>query len=193
MDLLSFISKLPIPTSNPTFTKGDMHEFLKYGSLGFLVLGLYKVGHHVANRSASDPLLDEQESLHHDAVLHSKFVELQTYRALNPWLFRLGMQNADHLLYLEHSLTTGALSPLRKDKNLAYAYFRMALARLTTFQQVIRTKLGPEHALVATVLLKTIFERLQVHFTNTLHACSMFSTDNLRRRAEEDIRVALNQ
>lgn len=198
MELLSLFSQLPRPGDggHGVITKRkDIRDFVTWGMVGFVGLGMYKVGTRICRRN-EDPccdLIDSCVSLNSSPAIRDAFIEIQTYRSLNPWLFKLSLQNIDHLLYLESSMLSGSISPVRSDKALAFSFFRMAVVRLNMFQLAVKESLGKDHALVVNIHIKDIYTTIQKHLLNVLHMCSQFKPHNLKARAEAEIAAALEQ
>jgi hypothetical protein len=136
-------------------------------------------------------LLDPCSAVGADAGLLRSFVQLQHYRDLNPWLFKMSMQNIDHLLYLADALRRGTVKPLRNDKVLAFSYFRVGLKRLAAFQALVRDKLGVDHAAAVHLTTAEIYKRAQIHLLDIFQLCSEFRPDDLRERAGAEIRCLL--
>ena len=174
---------------NGNFDKDDIKHFLRWGAIGFVALGTYKLSTQVVtkNISASAELKDMTESIHLDPKLCQAFIQLQAYRKLNPWLFRTSLQNADHLLFLESVLLDGDVIPVKNDKIIAYTHFKMSVTRLTKFNDEIFAALGSAHGLAVNMHTKIISSQLQKHLMNILHVCSQFKPHQLIEQALNEL------
>lgn len=175
------------------FYPDDTKRFLQWGALGFLGLGAYQMFMTLAKRNINPccELKDRTESLNNDPMIRDAFIHMQNYRELNPWLFKSALQNTDQLLFLEDALVSEKTVPVRKDKELAFTYFRMAVQRLNQFQMLVREELGNEQGMCVNIFVKKIYEQLQKHLLNTFHMCSRFKPENLIVRAQAEVQTAL--
>jgi hypothetical protein len=172
----------------------DMKNFLKWGTLGFVGLGVYQLCMSLAKRNIN-PCVDFEdpvESMNCDEIIRNAMIELQTYRKLNPWIFKSALQNIDQLLFLENALLTRQIRAVPNDKATSWTFFRMALKRLNQFQFLVRQRMGNEHGLVTNLLVKKIYNQLQKHLLNILHLCSEFKPEHLIERAPLEIQRILN-
>lgn len=181
--------------SSISLEKSDLKHFMTWGAIGFLCLGTYKMSTRIVNKSISPSanLIDETESLHVDAKICEAFTNLQEYRDLNPWLFKTGIQNVDHLLFLEQILLNGESDPVPNDKVIAFSHFRMALHRLNSFQKLVSEQLGNEHGLAVQIYIESIYEQLQKHLLNIFHMCSQFDPSSLISRAKKEVQFLLKK
>lgn len=175
------------------FYPEDGKRFLQWGALGFLGLGAYQLFMTMAKRNINPccELKDRVESLNNDPMIRDAFIHLQEYRELDPWAFKMALQNTDRLLFLEEALVSGRVPPVRNDKVLAFSSFRIAVQRLTIFQFTVRDKLGNDHGMCASIFTKKIYEQLQKHLLNVLHICSRFKPEDLIARAKVEVKQAL--
>ena len=180
-------------TPKAVLYKQDAMDFMKWGLVGFVGLGVYTLGMKVAKRNI-DPsveLHDRADSFNLDPVIRDSFINIQPYRKLNTWLFKMSVYNTDHLLFLENALLTKTALPTHNDKVLAFSYFRMALSRLNQFQILVRETLGNEHAMAVNMFVEKIYGQLQKHLLNVLHICSEFKPANLIARAQQEVEQAM--
>lgn len=177
------------------FYKQDVQDFVKWGSIGFLGLGIYTIGMKVAKRNINSAidLKDQTESVHLDQTVLEAFLNLQSYRDLNPWLFRTALHNIDHLLFLEDVLLRKVTLPTHNDKIISFSYFRIAVSRMNAFQLLVKERLGNDHGLVVNILIKNVYTQLQKHLLNILHMCSEFKPENLIARAQQEVDKALEE
>jgi hypothetical protein len=175
--------------------KNDINDFMKWGAIGFLGMGIYQLGMRVAKRNINPcvELKDRADSLNHDPIVRDSFINIQSYRDLNPWLFRTALQNVDHLLFLENALLTKSVSPTHNDKVISFSYFRMAVIRLNMLQILVKEELGNDHAMAVNIFVQKIYGQIQKHFLNVLHICSEFKPNNLIARAKQEVEAALAQ
>jgi hypothetical protein len=173
--------------------KNDVGDFVKWGAIGFLGMGIYQLGMRVAKRNINPciELEDRADSLNLDPLIRDSFINIQSYRKLDPWLFKSAIQNVDHLLFLENALLNKSIVATRNDKVISFSYFRMAVIRLNTFQMCVKEKLGNDHAMAVNIFVKKIYKQIQKHFLNILHMCSEFKPGNLILRAKGEVEEAL--
>ena len=173
--------------------QNDAKDFVKWGAIGFLGMGIYQLGIRVAKRNINPcvELKDRADSLNLDPIIRDSFINMQSYRELNPWMFKTSIQNVDHLLFLENVLLNKTVHPTRNDKVIAFSYFRMSLIRLNMFQLLVKEKLGNDHAMAVNIFVKKIYTQIQKHFLNVLHICSEFKPGNLVARASEEVKSAM--
>jgi hypothetical protein len=171
----------------------DVADFIKWGAIGFVGMGVYQLGMRVAQRNInpSVDLEDRADSINLNPIIRDSFVNLQSYRSLNPWLFRTSLQNVDHLLFLENALLTKQISPSQNDKAISFSHFRMGVVRLNQFQLIVKDKLGNSHAMAVNIFVKKIYDQIQKHFLNVLHICSRFNPGDLVARAQQEIDEAM--
>jgi hypothetical protein len=173
----------------------DVKQFIKWGSVGFMGLGLYQFLLTLSKRNIN-PCIDFQdpvEALDCDPVIRDAMIRLQNYRELNPWLFKTALQNIDQLLFLENALLSKGAHAAKKDKDIAFTYFRMGVNRLNQLQFIIRKELGTEHGMAVHLLVKQIYGQMQKHLLNVLHLCSKFRPDDLIARAPLEVRAAIKR
>ncbi len=172
-----------------TLYANDIKQFLGYGLLGFLGFAGYQMVQTISKRqiNACADFIDPVESMNCDATIRDALLTLQNYRKLNPWLFRSAVQNIDQLLFLENALLSGDIKPVKNDKVAAFSAFRVGLNRLGQFQQLIKERMGTEHAMAAHLYVRKIYENMQIHIVNILHMCSDFKPENLIARAPLEI------
>jgi hypothetical protein len=147
-------------------------------------------------RSTVDPctaLLDEVEALNFDVTIRDAFLKIQAYRDINVPCFSMAIRNVDCLLFLERLLTSGTVTPLKKDKATAFAYFRVAVSRLNTFQHLVQHALENEHAMTVSIYIAQIYTNLQKHLLNVLHLCSVFKPAHMLKRAADDVQVVMKR
>lgn len=171
----------------------DAQKFLKWGTLGFVGLGLYQLFMTVAKRNINPSVefKDPVESMNCDPIIRDSFVHIQSYRKLNPWLFKSALQNADKLLFLEDALLSQKAFPVRNDKVSAWTYFRLSVNRLNQFQYLVRERMGNEHGLAVNIFVRKVYDQLQKHVLNVFHLCSEFKPENLIARAPFEVERAL--
>ena len=200
MDLLAqFIggpkgkSKSGKPSPGLTLYPEDAKRFVKWGAAGFVGLGLYQLFMTMSKRNVnpSSEFIDPVESMNCDPIIRDSFICIQSYRNLNPWLFKTALQNVDQLLFLEHILLSGQEKPVPADKTLAWSHFRMGVNRLGQFQHLAKEQMNVSHAMVLNLYIRKIYEQLQKHFLNILHLCSEFNPHNLIARAPMEIERVL--
>lgn len=177
------------------FYPGDAEKFLKWGTLGFVGFGLYQMAATLAKRNVNPcfEFKDPVEAIQFDPIVRDAFIQLQSYREMNPWLFKTALQNIDQLLFLENALLSQKVLPARQDKNLAFTYFKMGVNRLNQFQHLVRSSLGNEHGMTVNILVKQVYNQIQKHLLNILHLCSKFRPENLIQRAPLEIEHALKR
>lgn len=177
------------------FYPGDAEKFLKWGTLGFVGFGLYQMAATLAKRNVNPcfEFKDPVEAIQFDPIVRDSFIQLQSYREMNPWLFKTALQNIDQLLFLENALLSQKVLPARQDKNLAFTYFKMGVNRLNQFQHLVRSSLGNEHGMTVNILVKQVYNQIQKHLLNILHLCSKFRPENLIQRAPLEIEHALKR
>lgn len=186
--MMQFVERLLSMNSVNTREK-DVYTFLKYGAIGFVGMGVYKVGTKMIKRDL-DPSVEFEipvESVQRDRVLTKAFLDLQEYKGVNEWLFRCAILNCDHLMFLEQVLMQGDVTPVRNDKVIAFSHFKLASTRLKMLQISVHEKIGAHHAALVGVLIKKIYSQMQIHFTNILHMCKDFKPENLLKEARKDI------
>jgi hypothetical protein len=197
MELLKYVAYLPRPSGGErgAFGVEDVRHIARWGALGFLGMGLYAAGARLVGgpAHAQEVLIDPCSSMHTDEAILRAFVQLQHYRGLNPWLFKMAMQNIDHLLHLGHGLRSGAVKPLRTDRALAFSYFKVGTKRLEAFRLLVSEQMGVDHALVVGMANREVFDHVQVHLLDIFHLCSQFNPDDLRERAEHEIAAMTEQ
>jgi len=177
------------------FQKKDAAQFVRWGMIGFTIFGAYQMSSTILKRQIdpSGELIDECGSLHNDPQLCAHFIDLQHYRALNPWLFSTAILNADTLVLLENGLVTGFITPARNDKIIAFTHFKVAVERLNMLLSIIKEKMGVDHGMLAHVLVNDIYKNLRKRFLNILHMCTQYNPESLIRRAEEEIQIMNKQ
>ena len=182
-------------TRNNKFYRKDAVDFIKWGSIGFVGMGVYQLGLRLSKRGIKSTvdLVDRADSLGSNPIILDAFVNLQSYRSLDPWLFRTALQNVDHLLFLENALMSKRIIPARNDKAIAFSHFRMSVIRLNQFQFRVKDKLGNAHAMAVNMYVKKIYKELQKHLLNILHFCSQFNPGDLIARAQNEIDRALER
>jgi len=167
----------------------DAGTFLKYGIAGFVGFGVYSLAMQLAKRNINPEVefQDPVESMNCDPIIRDAFINIQSYRELNPWLFKSALQNVDQLLFLEDALLSRKVRPVKSDKIIAFSYFRMGSNRLGQLQWLIKEKLSSEHALTFNLYARKIYAQLQKHLLNILHLCSEFKPQHLIERAPLEI------
>ena len=167
----------------------DASLFLKYGIAGFVGFGVYSIAMQLAKRNINPEVefQDPVESMNCDPIIRDAFINIQSYRELNPWLFKSALQNVDQLLFLEDALLSRKVRPVKSDKIIAFSYFRMGCNRLGQLQWLIKEKLSSEHALTFNLYVRKIYAQLQKHLLNILHLCSEFKPQHLIERAPLEI------
>lgn len=167
----------------------DASTFLKYGIAGFVGFGVYSIAMQLAKRNINPEVefQDPVESMNCDPIIRDAFINIQSYRELNPWLFKSALQNVDQLLFLEDALLSRKVRPVKSDKIIAFSYFRMGSNRLGQLQWLIKEKLSSEHALTFNLYVRKIYAQLQKHLLNILHLCSEFKPQHLIERAPLEI------
>jgi hypothetical protein len=173
----------------------DVADFVKWGAIGAVSMGVYQLGMKVAQRKINPcvDLKDRGDSLNHDPIIRDAFINLQKYRELNIWLFKTALQNVDHLLFLEYALLSKSVSPTHTDKSIAFSYFRMAVIRLNMLQLLVKEHLGNDHGMAVNIFVKQVYTQIQKHFLNVLHICSEFKPSNLIARAQQEVDSALKK
>jgi hypothetical protein len=177
------------------FYQSDVRDFVKFGAIGFLAMGIYQIGMRVAKRNINPcvDLLDRADSLSVDPIILDSFVNIQSYRDLNPWLFRTALQNVDRLLFLENALLSKQVHATSNDKAISFSYFRMSIIRLNQLQLLVKEKLGNEHALACNIFVQKIYFQMQKHFLNVLHLCSDFKPEFMIARAKSEVDRAVKK
>jgi len=177
------------PKPGVTLYASDVKQLVGYGLLGFLGFAGYHMVQTIAKRqiNACADFIDPVESMNADPTIRDALLTLQNYRKLNPWLFRSAVQNIDQLLFLESALLAGDIKPVKNDKVAAFSAFRVGLNRLGQFQQLIKEKMGTEHAMAANLYVRKIYDNMQTHILNILHMCSDFKPEHLIERAPLEI------
>lgn len=176
-------------TAGAVFYPGDVSLFLKYAVAGFIGFGTYSLAKQLSKRNI-DPLVEFQdpvESMNCDPIIRDAFISVQSYRQLNPFLFKTALQNIDQLLFIEDGLLSQRIHPVKSDKSLAWTRFRVGCNRLAELNYEIRTKMGAEHALTFNLFVRKIYTQLQKHLLNILHLCSEFKPEALIARAPQEI------
>jgi hypothetical protein len=171
----------------------DAKNFLKWGVVGFLGLGAYQLFMTLAKRNINPSVdfIDQVESMNCDPLIRDAMMSLQSYRQLNPWLFKSALQNIDQLLFLENALLNKQIKAVHNDKVASWSFFRMALSRLEQFQFLVRERLGNEHGLTVNIFARKIYAQLQKHILNVLHMCSEFKPEHLLARAPLEVERVL--
>jgi len=179
----------------PLMVSGDLRKIM----WGFLIAGLgggaYKLAEQLARRSINPnvDLQDRVESIHLDPVILQSFLKLQEWRKISAPAFKTAIQNVDNLLFLESALMSQEINPQKTDKVLAFTYLRIALNRLTTFQNIVKEQLGNQDAFTVNMYVKPIHEQLLKHTLNILHLCSQFNPERTVQRARGVVEDAMKQ
>jgi hypothetical protein len=181
------------PASGFQLYPSDLTSTLKWGLTGLAAFSAYHLGMTMSKRriDATSGFKDVVEAVQLDDDICRAFMNLQAYRELNPWLFRTALQNVDQLLFLENALLSGAAIAVKKDKVLAWSYFRVGLNRLAQFQYLIRQRLGTDHAMTAYMCVNVIYKQMQKHLLNVFHLCSRFQPEDLVASAPREIERVL--
>ena len=182
-------SSKPNKPFRPIFQPDDAKKFMQWGAVGFMSMGLYQMFMTLRKRNvnACVDFKDPVESMNHNPIIRDAMLQLQSYRELNPWMFKSALQNIDQLLFLEAALMSDTVKPLKNDKIIAWSNFRIGINRLSQFQYIIRKQMGNEHAMVVDIFIKQIYSQMQKHLLNILHLCAQFKPDNLIARAPFEV------
>jgi len=168
--------------------KEDMIQIGKWAGIGALAFALYQ-GSVMIERRNTNPCVDlvvPAESLGLDPELAREFVKLQNFRKLNPCSFDTAVRNADRLVFLEHALYNEEdTTPRTMDKKLAFTYFQVSVRHLKILQQLAKERLGVDYGVAAHLVVRRIFEKLQVHLINILKVCKDFNPNALMRQADQ--------
>jgi hypothetical protein len=165
----------------------DTEDFIKYGTIGFIGLGMYQLFHKMKKRQIKPTVVlkDKAECIGNDVKILEALVILQSYRQVDTHLFKMAVRNIDRLLYLEHALQTDPdITPSTQDKVRAFSNFKIAINRLQELAFLIRNKMGNAHACVVKSQLEIIKSRLDIHMTHIFKLCSTFNPSRLIREAE---------
>lgn len=175
------------------FYDSDITDFMRWGSVGFIAMGLYQMGLKLCTRSInpSSELKVKTESLNSDTVIRDALINIQRYRELVPWLFDGAVLNIDKLLFLENALRDKVILPNRKDKAIAFTYFRVGLNRLNEFQWTVKSQMGNEHGLAVNLYVQKVYKQLQKHFLNCLALTGEFKVDDYIERAENEVKKVM--
>jgi len=167
----------------------DAKNFLKWGTLGFVGLGVYQLCMTMAKRNINPcvEFMDPVESMNSDPIIRDAMITLQSYRELNPWLFKTALQNIDQLLFLENALLSQQIQAVKNDKVASWSFFRMAIHRLGAFQYLVRERMGTEHGMTVNIFVRKIYAQLQKHILNILHMCTEFKPEHLIANAPLEI------
>ena len=170
----------------------DGADFIKWGAMGFVGLGLYNVATKVLHRNLNPcaDLIDTTEAMNTDPIIRDAFVNLQEYRELNPYLFKAAVQYIDRLLFLESVLLAGN-PPGRQDKYLASTCLRMGINKLARFKFEIKNELGVMHMTAANIYIQQIYTQVQKHILNVFHLCSKFNPKVLVAKAKAEIKEVM--
>ncbi len=179
----------------PTLYPGDFGKIAKWCVIGAVGFSAYQTAVMMAKRNVNGcvDFKDPVEAMNNDPIIRDALLQMQNYRDLNPWLFKTALQNIDQLLFLENALLSQQVSPVKKDKDIAFTHFRMGVNRLSQFHYIVTKELGTEQGMVVDVLLKRIYSQMQKHLLNILHMCSQFNPENLIARAPLEVRMALRR
>jgi len=177
----------------PQLYPDDAKTFVKVGMLGFVALGGYHLLMTLAKRNTNPNIVfhDTVESMDCDPIIRDAFFSIQSYRTINPWLFKTALQNVDQLLFLENALLSQKVKPVHNDKVVSFTYFRMGVNRLDQLQYLIKERMGNEHAMAANIYVRKIYTQMQKHLLNILHLCSEFKPEHLIERAPMEIEKVL--
>lgn len=178
-----------------TLYPGDFGKIAKWCVIGAVGFSAYQTAVMMAKRNvnACVDFKDPVEAMHNDPIIRDSLIQMQNYRELNPWLFKTALQNIDQLLFLENALLSQSVYPAKKDKDIAFTYFRMGVNRLSQFHFLVTKELGTEHGMTVNILLKRIYAQMQKHLLNILHLCSQFNPENLIARAPLEVQSALRR
>lgn len=175
------------PSDMKKIVTGGLMALLGYSAYSTVMLMLKR------NTNPESAFVDPVESMNQDPTIRDAFINLQSYRSLNPWLFKMALQNVDQLLFLEHALLSGAAKAVRQDKAISWSYFRVALNRLGQFQFLIRKRMGSDHAMAAYMCVDKIYEQMRKHLLNILQLCSEFNPKDMIEKAPAEIERILKQ
>lgn len=191
MDFL--FSMTNMVTSKAPLNRDDMREFLKFGMMGFLVLGGLKASQSYARRTtlSTSVLKYTTECFHLDPMLITIFATLQKYDRINAWALRMAVTNIDCILYLKQALTTRVIAPCNSDKVMCFTYFTVACKRLDQFKDAVTKSMSPQHSLIVSTATRDAKDRLKIHVAEVLRLCSDFNPGHLLARVDADVSEAL--
>ena len=173
--------------------KSDVNDFVRWGAVGFVAMGLYQLGLKMNKRniSKSAELKVRTEAMDCDPIILEALINIQHYKDLAPWFFEPAVTNIDRLLFLENAMLKKDIIPMSKDKSIAFIYFKVGLNRLNEFQYIVKEEMGNDHGATVNIYVKKIYEQIQKHFINCLHMCGNFKPENFIKRAEEEVQKVL--
>jgi hypothetical protein len=181
------------------FYNGDYRKIATWcalgGTLGAAGMVTYQMYNTTVRRNTNpaSELVDSTECFNMDADIRDAFINLQEYRAVNPWLFHGAVRNLDCLLFKEQSIANQSIVPNENDNIIAFTYFSVACNKLKMFQSAVDERLGKHHALIVQQFNKVIFERAEQHLIFIINSCARSKPTNTLAKVRADIASTLKQ
>lgn len=180
------------PSGKVKLYQHDVKNAVRWGLAGGVALAGYKLFVTLMRRKMTPDveLIDSQESLHLDTIIFESFLQLQSYREVNVYLFSQAIHYTDRLLLLKDVLARGEVPAEASDKHVAWHCFKGVINRLTEFQYCVKEQLGSQHALAVHVFVNRIYEQLRKHMLDLMHLTRQFNVHNMVKQAEHAIKNA---
>lgn len=135
-------------------------------------------------------LIDDADSIYNNPELSKALFQLQTFRDLEPLMFKDLIELIERLVHLEHVLHSQMIAPRPADRWDAMDYHIQIHSLLQQFQYLISNDMDAEYAVAAERLVSSIKGYLNIYYANLMTMTSEFHIENTLQRAPADVAKA---
>ena len=155
-------------------TKNDRSDIITWGAVGLVAAVGYQLTNIFLKQKTNVQDLDPMtESLCEDPELFALFCQLQDFREIDDKHFRLCVDNADRLVFLNKQLQDGQIAPTQTDRTNGYVHYKATLGNFDKYLDNVEKWPDAKAVVQVQNIYSKIFVCLGIHWKGIMRATEL--------------------